>query len=118
MFHTRPVGSVIAKKLEQQGRDRAAIGQALMERFDMPPRTRHLYCYAGITASGKRVGVWGTRWRMALDALRNLPKWPVKGRLRKWQRLFLARRTLFPITQVHSRYEGPLRVPQSKDANH
>ena len=117
MRHTRPVGSVITKMLNQQGRSSEAVERAMLERFGLPRRTRHLYCYAGITASGKRVGVWGTRWRMALDALRGLPKWPVGGRWRKWQRLFLGRRTLFPLSQVHSRYEGPLRLPQSTDAN-
>lgn len=117
MRHTRPVGSVITRKLEEQGRDNRVIGEAMMERFGMPPRGRHLYCYAGVTASGKPVGVWGTRWRMALDALRSLPQWRVKSPWRKWQRLFLAPRTLFPLSQLHSRYEGPLRLPQSKDAS-
>lgn len=118
MRHTRPVGSVIAKKLSAEGRSNRAIGDAVLQRFGVPPRVRHLYCYAGITAAGKRVGVWGTRWRMALDALRGLPQWRVNGRWRKWQRLFLAPRTVFPISQVHSQYEGPLRVPPAEDASH
>jgi hypothetical protein len=118
MRHTRPVGSVIAKKLAARGVSNQQIGQALLRRFGLPPRKRHLYCYAAITAKGKPVGLWGTRWRMAVDALRGLPRWPVAGRWRKWQRLFLAPRTPFPITQVRSEYEGPLRQTEPEDASH
>ncbi|MDB5540623.1 MAG: hypothetical protein JWQ89_2350 [Devosia sp.] len=112
MRHTRPVGSVLAGKVKEAGHDNAAIVGAMLARFGIVWGRRQFFCYAGITRSGRRVGPFGTRWRMAWDSLRRLREWPVPRRLGKWWVLYCKSHSLVPVTELRSRYEGPLRLDE------
>jgi hypothetical protein len=118
MRHTRPVGSVLQRKMAEQGWDNVALGKAFVARFGVPFQPPHFMCYAGVTAAGRRVGAWGTRWRMALDGLRSLRQWRTAKPFGTWRGYF-RRRELAPVSQVHALYDGPLRLGEGqKGASH
>ena len=110
MRHTRPLGSAVAGKMREAGRDGRAILHAMLNRFGTTMPHRIFYCYAGVTRSGRRVGAFGTRWRMAWDSLLRLRHWPMPRPLGKWWVLYVRSPKVMPVDTLISAYDGPLRL--------
>ncbi len=109
MRHTRPLGSAVVGKMREAGRDSRANLHAMLRRFGIAVPRRTFFCYAGITRSGRRVGAFGTRWRMAWDSLLRLQHWPMPRPLGKWWVQYVRCRHVMPVDPVVSAYDGPLR---------